>query len=298
MNLSAWTLSALAASVAERLQAALDANQLSLGHGTDSAQDEAAWLTLWAAGLPLDTELDARELSAEQVQAAEALLTQRLNTRKPLAYLTQEAWLHGLSFHVDERVIVPRSLIAEPIVDGSLDVWLSSQTQRVLDLCTGNGSLAIIAALAYPEVTVDAADISDDALAVAAINVERHDLGQRIALHHSDGLQALSGPYDLILCNPPYVNQASMDALPQEYRQEPVISLAGGSDGMDFIRPLLRDAARVLSVHGVLVLEIGHERAHFEAAFPKLSPVWLPTSAGDDQVLLLTREALTTGAGA
>lgn len=291
-------LSALTASVAERLQAALDAGQLSLGHGTESAQDEAAWLTLWAAELPLDTELDARELSATQVKAAEALLAQRLSTRKPLAYLTQEAWLHGLSFHVDERVIVPRSLIAEPIVEGSLDVWLSEHTQRVLDLCTGNGSLAIIAALAYPEVTVDAADISDDALAVAAINVERHHLGQRIALHHSDGLQALSGPYDLILCNPPYVNQASMDALPQEYRQEPVISLAGGSDGMDFIRPLLRDAARVLSAHGVLVLEIGHERAHFEAAFPQLNPVWLPTSAGDDQVLLLTREMLNAEAQA
>ena len=278
--------------VATRLQAALDAGALSLGHGTATAEDEAAWLTLWAAGLPLETELDERPLSAEQVAAVETLLSQRLNTRQPLAYLTHEAWLHGLSFYVDERVIVPRSLIAEPIVDGSLDTWLSAHTTRVLDLCTGNASLAVIAALAYPEVSVDAADISTDALAVAAINVERHGLGQRVRLCESDGLRALSGPYDLILCNPPYVNQASMAALPLEYQREPVISLAGGSDGMDFVRPLLADVARVLSPHGVLVLEIGHERGYFEAAFPQLNPVWLPTIAGDDQVVLLTREML------
>lgn len=289
-------LTQLCESVTTRLQAALDAGELSLGHGTQTALDEAAWLTLWAADLPVDSELDERPLSAEQVAAVNTLLSERLSTRKPLAYLTHEAWLHGLSFYVDERVIVPRSLIAEPIVDGSLDVWLSEHTTRVLDLCTGNGSLAVIAALAYPEVSVDAADISHDALAVAAINVERHELKNRVALHHSDGLQALSGPYDLILCNPPYVNQASMDALPSEYRQEPVISLAGGDDGMDFIRPMLADAPRVLSPHGVLVLEIGHERAYFEAAFPQLNPVWLPTSAGDDQVLLLTREMLTGAA--
>lgn len=289
-------LTQLCESVTARLQAALDAGELSLGHGTQTTLDEAAWLTLWAAGLPLDSELDERPMSAEQVAAVNTLLSERLSTRKPLAYLTHEAWLHGLSFYVDERVIVPRSLIAEPIVDGSLDVWLSQHTTRVLDLCTGNGSLAVIAALAYPEVSVDAADISHDALAVAAINVERHDLKTRVALHHSDGLHALSGPYDLILCNPPYVNQASMDALPSEYRQEPVISLAGGDDGMDFIRPMLADAPRVLSPHGVLVLEIGHERAYFEAAFPQLNPIWLPTSAGDDQVLLLSREMLTGAA--
>jgi ribosomal protein L3 glutamine methyltransferase len=197
-------------------------------------------------------------------------------------------------FYVDERAIVPRSLIAEPLADGTLDAWLSDQTRRVLDLCTGNGSLAVLAALAWPDVEVDAADLSADALAVARINVERHGLQQRIGLHQGDGLGAVAGqaPYDLILCNPPYVNADSMAALPAEYRAEPALALAGGADGMDFVRGLLRDAPACLSEHGVLVLEIGHERPHFERAFPRLEAVWLPTSAGDDQVLLLTREAL------
>ena len=163
---------------------------------------------------------------------------------------------------------------------------------RVLDLCTGNGSLAVLAALAWPEVQVDAADLSRDALAVARPNVERHGLQQRIRLIESDGLAACPGPYDLIVCNPPYVNAASMAALPPEFRAEPALALAGGADGMDFIRPLLRQAPAHLNAGGVLVLEIGHERAHFDAAFPQLQPVWLDTSAGDAQVLLLTREAL------
>ena len=162
----------------------------------------------------------------------------------------------------------------------------------MLDLCTGNGSLAVLAGLAWPEVQIDAADISPDALAVARINVEKHGLRQRIRLIESDGLAACSGPYDLILCNPPYVNAASMATLPAEYRAEPELALAGGVDGMDFIRPLLAQAASHLAEGGVLVLEIGHERGYFEAAFPQLNPVWLDTSAGGDQVLLLTHEAL------
>jgi ribosomal protein L3 glutamine methyltransferase len=162
----------------------------------------------------------------------------------------------------------------------------------VLDLCTGNGSLAVLAALAWPEVQVTGADISDDALAVAAINVARHALQERIQLVHSDGLSALPGPFDLILCNPPYVCQASMDALPAEYRAEPELALAGGADGMDFVRQLFKDAPSRMSEHAVLVLEIGNEREHFEAAFPELEVAWLDTSSGDDQVLLITREAL------
>ena len=164
----------------------------------------------------------------------------------------------------------------------------------MLDLCTGNGSLAVLAAMAWPEVTVDAADLSTDALAVARLNIDRHQLADRITLHCGDGLAAVAGrAYDLILCNPPYVNQASMDALPAEFNAEPALALAGGADGMDFIRRLLREAAQHLTPDGVLVLEIGHERPHFDAAFPTLNVVWLPTSAGDDQVLLLTRTALT-----
>ena len=193
---------------------------------------------------------------------------------------------------MDERAIVPRSFIAELLADGNIDAWLGLHTQRVLDLCTGNGSLAVLAALAWPDVTVDAADLSDDALAVARINVDKHGLQDRITLLRSDGLAQVQGPYDLILCNPPYVNAQSMAALPAEYRAEPELALAGGSDGMDFIRRLLAEAPAQLSEHAVLVLEIGNEREHFEAAFPRLEAAWLETSAGDEQVLLITREAL------
>jgi ribosomal protein L3 glutamine methyltransferase len=183
-------------------------------------------------------------------------------------------------------------LIAEVLADGTIDAWLSDQTREVLDLCTGNGSLAVLAALAWPEVQVTGADISADALEVAAINVARHGLQERIQLVESDGLKALKGGFDLVLCNPPYVCQASMAALPAEYLAEPRLALAGGTDGMDFVRQLLRDAPKHMTAHAVLVLEIGNEREHFEAAFPQLETTWLDTSSGDDQVLLLTREAI------
>ena len=267
---------------------------VAFGHGTAKAFDEAAWLVLWQLGLPLD-DLDAvadRPVSLADQAKISALLARRIDTRKPAAYLTHEAWLQGVPFYVDERAIVPRSFIAELLAQGSIDNWLGAHTRRVLDLCTGNGSLAVLAALAYPEVTVDGADISADALAVARINVEKHGLEGRITLLQSDGLASVKGPYDLILCNPPYVNAQSMAALPAEYRAEPALALAGGSDGMDFIRRLLQEAPAHMSEHAVLVLEIGNEREHFEAAFPTLEAVWLETSAGDDQVLLITRETL------
>jgi ribosomal protein L3 glutamine methyltransferase len=271
---------------------------VSFGHGTANAFDEAAWLVLWALGLPLDAlEAQAKkELSADDEAKALALVTRRIDTRVPAAYLTREAWLQNVPFYVDERSIVPRSFIAELLVDGegdgTLDGWLSDETHRVLDLCTGNGSLAVIAAMAYPEITVDAADVSDDALAVARINVDRHKLGTRIALLTSDLFKAVRGPYDLILCNPPYVNAASMAALPAEYRAEPALALAGGDDGMDLVRRILREAPQYMTPEAVLVLEIGNERRNFEAAFARVEAAWLPTSAGDDQVLLMTRDAL------
>jgi ribosomal protein L3 glutamine methyltransferase len=197
---------------------------------------------------------------------------------------------------VDERAIVPRSFIAELLVDGTIDAWLSDATRRVLDLCTGNGSLAVLAAMTYSEVAVDGADISPQALEVARINVDKHGLQARVRLLASDGLRSVDGPYDLILCNPPYVNALSMSELPAEYRAEPELALAGGTDGMDFIRKLLRDAPAHLNEGGVVVLEIGNERANFEAAFPQLEVAWLETSAGEDQVLLVTREALAARA--
>jgi len=273
------------------------------GHGTTNATDEAAWLVLWRLGLPLDTLLEGpesqalRAVSAAESEQCSALIQARISSRKPAAYLTREAWLQGVSFYVDERVIVPRSLIAELLVDGALDYWLSEATHKVLDLCTGNASLAVIAAMVYPDIQVDAADISTDALAVARINIDRHGLGERIALVASDGLANLPKTYDLILCNPPYVNAHSMAALPPEYRAEPAIALdgnqAGGADGMDFVRSLLTHAPRVMNPGAVLVLEIGNERHFFETAFPTLQAIWLDTSAGEDQVLLLTRDALT-----
>ena len=280
--------------------ACLTAAQVGFGHGTTNAYYEAAWLVLWSLGLPLDSPLDdesadsVRNQPLSQAQQAQAatLFEQRIATRQPAAYLTREAWLVGVPFYVDERAIVPRSFIAELIADASIDPWLSDRTHQVLDLCTGNGSLAVLAAMAWPQVQVTGADISADALAVARINVERHQLQERITLVTSDGLNQVPGPWDLILCNPPYVNADSMAALPAEYRAEPSLALAGGTDGMDFIRTLLRQAPACMSEDAVLVLEIGNERAHFEAAFPQLPVFWLDTSAGSDQVLLLTRTAL------
>ena len=270
---------------------------VAFGHGTTNARDEAAWLLLHTLGLPLDTDLDQdsvqkQPLVGEDTARVATILRARIATRQPAAYLTQEAWLQGVPFYVDERAIIPRSLIAEVLADGSIDIFLRPDTRRVLDLCTGNGSLAVLAALAWPDVQVDAVDISPDALAVASINVNKHGLQTRIRLIESNGLAACEGPYDLIVCNPPYVNAASMAELPAEYRAEPVLALAGGADGMDFVRPLLAQAARYLNEGGVLVLEIGNERPYFEAAFTQLNPIWLDTSAGGDQVLLLTREAL------
>ena len=271
---------------------------VAFGHGTQSAFDEAAWLVLWQLGLPLDSPLDGadsvadRSVTAAQQAQLAVLLRDRIKTRKPAAYLTREAWLQGHAFYVDERAIVPRSLIAELLVDGAIDPWLSAATRDVLDLCTGNGSLAVLAALAYPDVRIDACDISLEALAVARINVDNYALQERIRLFESDGLAGVQGPYDLILCNPPYVNAKSMAALPAEFLAEPALALAGGSDGMDFIRGLLQDAPQHMREQAVLVLEIGNERKHFEAAFPALEPVWLETSAGEDQVLLLTLDAL------
>lgn len=293
--LQGGSVAALVQSGADLLKAA----GVSFGHGTTNAHDEAAWLVLWRLGLPLDSNLGDgpdsvanRPVAPDELAQSATLFDERIRTRKPAAYLTREAWLQGVPFYVDERAIVPRSFIAELLADGSIDDFLGEHTCRVLDLCTGNGSLAVLAAMAWPEVEVTGADISPDALAVARINVDRHGLQDRITLQLSDGLAQLPGPWDLILCNPPYVNATSMAQLPAEYRAEPTLALAGGADGMDFIRHLLRDAPARMSENAVLVLEIGNERPHFEAAFGQLPVYWIDTSAGEDQVLLATRQAL------
>ena len=293
--LQGGTVAALVQSGADLLKAA----GVSFGHGTTNAHDEAAWLVLWRLRLPLDSDLGDRPdsvakkaVAPDELALVATLFEERIRTRKPAAYLTREAWLQGVPFYVDERAIVPRSFIAELLADGSIDDFLGEHTRRVLDLCTGNGSLAVLAAMAWPDVEVTGADISPDALAVARINVDQHGLQDRISLQLSDGLAQLPGPWDLILCNPPYVNAASMAQLPAEYRAEPTLALAGGADGMDFIRQLLQDAPARMSENAVLVLEIGNERSHFEAAFGQLPVYWIDTSAGEDQVLLATRQAL------
>ena len=288
----------------------LDEAKVAFGHGTLNAQDEAAWLVLWQLKLPLDLDftedmlrtqeratalnlnLNVADISAAHIQACQALIEQRIQTRKPAAYLTREAWLQGIPFYVDERSIVPRSFIAELISDGAFDAWLAETSHSFLDLCTGNGSLAVLCAMAYPEIEVTGADISKDALAVAKINVEQHQLLHRIQLVESDGLRGLTQRFDCIICNPPYVCEASMQGLPAEFKAEPLLALAGGTDGMDFIRELFLDLPDRMNHKAILVLEIGNEREHFEAAFPRLGAVWLETSAGEDQVLLVTKEAL------
>ena len=282
----------------EQAAARLDAAQVGYGHGTTNAFDEAAWLVMWRLGLPIDAldEHEQRAVSNDELEQAQALIDERIASRKPAAYLTKQAWLQGVPFYVDERAIVPRSFIAEVLADGSIDAWLGEHTRRVLDLCTGNGSLAVLAAMAYPDVSVDGADLSPDALAVARINVDQHGLQDRITLLQSDGLSSVNGPYDLILCNPPYVNAESMAKLPAEYRAEPEMALASGDDGMDFTRALVAalraEPDHFMSEDAVLVLEIGNERPNFERAFPDLAVTWLPTSAGDDPLLLITRDAL------
>jgi ribosomal protein L3 glutamine methyltransferase len=285
--------------------------KVAFGHGTSNAFDEAAWLVLWKAGLPLDSSLEDPEidvdsvanmpLASDLIASIATLFIARIDSRKPAAYLTQEAWLQGIPFYIDERAIVPRSFIAELLADGSFDDWLGPHTKRVLDLCTGNGSLAVLAAMTYPETTVVGADISTDALEVAKINIAKHALQNRISLVESDSWAGLSKKvqgdvfdpiFDLILCNPPYVNSTSMAALPAEYLAEPALALAGGTDGMDFIRGLLAAAPTHMSEHAVMILEIGNERAFFEAAFPDLEIFWMETSAGEDSVLLITKAAL------
>ncbi|GAA0523632.1 50S ribosomal protein L3 N(5)-glutamine methyltransferase [Pigmentiphaga sp. GD03639] len=269
---------------------------IALGHGTLDVYDEAVYLVLHTLHLPIDRLepfVDAAVLDGER-EAVLAIIDRRIDERLPAPYLTNEAWLRGRRFYVDERVIVPRSYIAELLDDG-LAPWIDDPyaVEWALDMCTGSGCLAIAAAETFPHAQVDAVDISKDALDVARINVDDYGLQDRIALHQSNLFEALPpAQYDLILCNPPYVNTDSMNALPAEYRHEPSLALAGGADGMDLIRPLLAQAAEFLQPDGILVLELGHEKAYFEQAFPHIDPVWLSTSGGDDKVLLLRQDQL------
>jgi len=272
------------------------AERLWFGHGTHGARDEAAWLLAHVLRLSheaLGRSL-ARELTTRERHRAARLIDERVRTRRPLAYLIQEAWLGERRFHVDERVVVPRSFIAELLRD-RLTPWVSrpEEVRRALDLCTGSGCLAILFALAFPRATVDASDVSRGALAVARRNVRTYGLGRRVRLSAANLYAGLKPAlYDLILANPPYVDSRAMRTLPREYRHEPRLALAGGEDGLRFVRRILKGAAKFLRPRGLLVVEIGHHRGRLERAFPQLPFVWPATSAGDDCVFLLSREDL------
>jgi len=273
------------------------AARIAFGHGTAAARDEAAWLVCSALGIAFDdlgATLD-RPVEAALARRIEELADRRIESRVPLAYLLKEAWLHGHRFYVDERVIVPRSHIAELLGDG-LSPWIESPASvgRVLDLCTGSGCLAILAALAFPAARIDASDVSDDALSVARINIETYRLQDRIRLVRSDVFGALAGEhYDLIVSNPPYVDARAMRALPEEYRREPPLALAGGEDGLEIVRQIVDEASTHLTERGILIVELGANRAALEGAYPRLPFIWLDTQAGGDEVFLLNRADLS-----
>ncbi len=269
--------------------------ELTYGHGTQNAYDEAAYLILSALNLPiqqLEPYLDARLLPGEVADVL-ALIRRRAEERVPVAYLTNEAWQGEFNFYVDERVLVPRSFIYE-LMGEPLAPWIEHPelVHRALDLCTGSGCLAIQMAHHYPDAEIDAVDISLDALEVASINIQNYGLEDRIQLIHSDLVEGLEEPYDLIISNPPYVDAESVAALPAEYLHEPELALGSGEDGLDATHVILQNAARLLNPQGVLLVEIGHNRDVLEAAYPSLPFVWMETQSGDGFVFLLTREDL------
>ena len=266
------------------------------GHGSSNAYDEAAYLILHTLRLPLDMLnpfLDARLTDAE-IDAVLTIIGRRTRERVPAAYLTGEAWLGEHKFYVDERVIVPRSFLAE-LIPERFAPWVTrpEKVTRILDMCTGSGCLAILLALAFPDAAVDAVDLSPGALAVAARNVKDYGLEAQVRLLKSNAFAALkSERYDLIISNPPYVNAAAMAALPAEYLKEPRLALTGGSDGLDFVRTLLRESGTRLTRGGHLVVELGHNRAALEQSFPRLPFTWVSVSGGDDLVFLLNQRQL------
>lgn len=267
---------------------------LYFGHGTGEPSGEAFWIAAHVLGCSFDSLADSpqRMLTIAQRRDADRIVGERTRTRKPLAYILGEAWLAGLKFHVDERVIVPRSFIAESL-ESALPSWITGRVGSALDLCTGSGCLAVLLARQFKQAKVDAVDISDDALEVANLNVRGHRLTRRVRTVRSDLFRGLVRKrYDLIVSNPPYVKASSMRRLPAEYRHEPALALAGGQDGLDLVRRILRGAPSHLKPKGLLVCEIGHNRKALEKAYPEHPFIWLSTETGGDEVFLIDREGL------
>ena len=290
----AVTLNQCIDQVAQRLETA----DLHYGHGAIDAESEALWIASKQLEISPADALDQLDqtITSDQYQNALQVAQTRIESRKPLAYILGEAWLMGVPFFCSEQSIVPRSWIAELIVNGSLETWLPADG-NALDLCTGNGSLAILLALSCPDIHVTACDISMPALSVASRNLDRHGLSNQVELLSGDLWDALEEPnddnrFDLIVCNPPYVNSSSMNSLPAEYHAEPALALAGGDDGMDLIRRIIAAAPDYLTDRGAILIEIGNEYEHFKKAFPQIPAIWMEVSAGDEQVLLIQAEDL------
>ena len=290
----AVTLNQCIDQVAQRLETA----DLHYGHGAIDAQSEALWIASKQLEISPADALDQLDqtITPDQYQNALQVAQTRIESRKPLAYILGEAWLMGVPFFCSEQSIVPRSWIAELIVNGSLETWLPADG-NALDLCTGNGSLAILLALSCPDIHVTACDISMPALSVASRNLDRHGLSNQVELLSGDLWDALEEPnddnrFDLIVCNPPYVNSSSMNSLPAEYHAEPALALAGGDDGMDLIRRIIAAAPDYLTDRGAILIEVGNEYEHFKKAFPQIPAIWMEVSAGEEQVLLIQAEDL------
>jgi ribosomal protein L3 glutamine methyltransferase len=290
----AVTLNQCIDQVAQRLEAV----NLHYGHGAIDAQSEALWIASKQLDISPVDALDRLDqiITPNQYQNALEVAQTRIESRKPLAYILGEAWLMGIPFFCSEQSIIPRSWIAELIDDGSLEPWLPADG-KALDLCTGNGSLAILLALSCPDIHVTACDISLPALSIASRNLDRHGLSTQVQLLSGDLWDALEEPndnnrFDLIVCNPPYVNSSSMNSLPAEYQAEPALALAGGDDGMDLIRRIIAAAPDYLTDRGAILIEIGNEYEHFKKAFPQIPAIWMEVSAGDEQVLLIQAEDL------
>ena len=263
------------------------------GHGTDNAWDEAVVLVCAALHLPVDGNpnvLDARLTDTEKLRVLE-LLERRVTERLPAPYISGEAWFAGLKFHVDERVLVPRSPLAE-LIDQSFKPWLAGEPESILDLCTGSGCIGIACAYQFPDASVDLSDISQDALAVAELNIATHQLVERVSAVHSDGFDNIESCYDLIVSNPPYVDAADLAAMPEEYRREPALALASGNDGLEFTRRVLSQAAKYLSESGVLMMEVGNSWLALAEAYPHIPFTWIELERGGHGVFVLTRAEL------